>query len=341
MENNQNGIIIFCQAPADVQFILNLYEEYKAVTGISVYVINLEGLYRYFVSLNLNLKDLVFIPYPEKVPLKNLKQLYRIKKQIGLQYNRYFQNTENQTVYFFSKYFDWLTSFFIAGISKKNKVFLIDHSGQTFSGCIKTGGLITSYRKMIYKYLTSVCFRFLKMQSTTMMEFPAEKYNIQCISYQSDPSVVSKYRIHNASNNKKSVLLFENNQAAYDFYTDYKKDMLAVLDVLRESGYKIYLKPHPRQGYSKFVEPYSETILQAEIPGEFFNPDDFTFIAGVDTNSVAHFAKDHASKTISLLELFGFRRADEKERFRQTQIKLSDGKINFAGSLPELKEMIS
>jgi len=341
MDEHKNRIIIFCQAPADVQYVLSLYEEYRSDRKISIFVINLEGIYHYFQSLNLTLQDLIFIPYPKNVPLIDIIELIRIKKKINIVNNTYFHELDGQTVYFFSKYFDWLTAYFVSGISKKNKVYIIDNSGDTISGSMNISGFIITLRKLVYKYLTSINFRFLKMQSTLLMEFPVENYSIKKVSLELNPLVITKYRVTTATNNAKSILLFENNQLAYDFFIDYESTMKAIVGLFIKSGYKIYLKPHPRQGYSDFLKSYIEKILPSEIPGEFFNPDNFTFIAGIDTNSIAFFAKDYQSKTLSLLELFNFKREEEKERFHQTQIKLSEGNIFFVRSISELQQLIT
>jgi len=173
------------------------------------------------------------------------------------------------------------------------------------------------------------------------MEFPVENYSIKKVSLELNPLVITKYRVTTATNNAKSILLFENNQLDYDFFIDYESTMKAIVGLFIKSGYKIYLKPHPRQGYSDFLKSYIEKILPSEIPGEFFNPDNFTFIAGIDTNSIAFFAKDYQSKTLSLLELFNFKREEEKERFHQTQIKLSEGNIFFVRSISELQQLIT
>lgn len=341
MNDNQNRIIIFCQAPSDVQYVLSLYEKHKADRKISVFVINVESIYHYFQSLNLNLESLIFIPYPKNVPLLDFTELIKIRKELKNNYNKYFQNLQEQTVYFFSKYFDWLTAYFVSIIVRSNNVFIIDHSGETFSGIKKINGPMIIYRKLLFKYLTSINFSFFKMQSTIMMSFQIENYHIEKKSLELDPFVIKKYKVTTATNKEKSVLLFENNQSAYDFYSDYEHQMTDIVNVLIKYGYKIYLKPHPRQGYSDFLKPSIENILPAEIPGEFFNPDDFSFIAGVDTNSAAFFAKDYQDKTLSLLELFKFKREDEKERFRQTQIKISKGNIHFVPSITELMKIIA
>ena len=341
MDDKQNRIIIFCQAPADVQYVLFLYEKFKTYRRISIFVINLEGIYNYFQSLKLNLQDLIFIPYPKNVPLKDLIELKKIKKQLKIDYRKYFENLEGLTVYFFSKYFDWLTAYFVSGISKTNKVFIIDHSRDTFTGIMKISGPLITYRKLVYRYLTSINFRFLKMQSTMMLEFPYKKFNIEDAPFALEPSVITKYRVTTETNKVKSILLFENNQSDYDFYSDYELTMTSIVELFRESGYIIFLKPHPRQGFSEFLKPFIESILPAEIPGEFFNPDDFSMIVGIDTNAIAFFAKNYQSKTLSLLELFNFKREEEKERYRQTQLLLSGNKINFIPSIYELKKLIA
>jgi hypothetical protein len=340
MDSSSKGLIVFCQAPADVQYVLTLYEKYHQKFQIILVVINQEGIYHYFQSLGLSFNKILLIPYPKNIPLKDAKKLFKIKSWLYNNYNSFFSEITGHSVYFFSKYFDWLTGFFISRLSINNSVFLADHSGQTFIGTKEANGILILYRRLIFRFLTSVNFRFLKMQSTLMMEFPVENYNISSTDFIPDESIYSKYCVKTDTGSGKSVLLFESNQKAYDFYLDYKSTILDVIQEFKASGYKIFLKPHPRQGYSEFLKPHVEKILPAEVPGEFFNPDDFTLITGIDSNAVAYFAKKYQQKTLSLLNLFNFKREEEKERFRQTQVKLSDSQVSFISSFTELQKKV-
>ena len=46
-------IIIFCQAPADVPYVLTLYEIYNREYSISIFVINVEGMFQFLSDLHL------------------------------------------------------------------------------------------------------------------------------------------------------------------------------------------------------------------------------------------------------------------------------------------------
>ena len=66
------NIIIFIQAPADIQYALTIYEENKETAEISIFCINVEGMYKFLESLDLNVKQLVFIPYTKNFNIKNV-----------------------------------------------------------------------------------------------------------------------------------------------------------------------------------------------------------------------------------------------------------------------------
>ena len=55
-------VLVFCQAPADIQYVIALYEKYHKTTTLSVYCINVEAMYLFLKALNLELSELVFIP---------------------------------------------------------------------------------------------------------------------------------------------------------------------------------------------------------------------------------------------------------------------------------------
>jgi len=74
---NENKIIIFCQAPAYVPYVLSLYEKHKKEKLIFIYVINVENVFKFIQSLHLNIYSLVFIPYI----LVNFKSIFKIIKE--------------------------------------------------------------------------------------------------------------------------------------------------------------------------------------------------------------------------------------------------------------------
>ena len=78
-----------------------------AVSQQRIFVFNVKALYRFLLSLKLDLHELVFIPYSEYLSIKNPILIYKEKKQINNIYFTFFKNIKNADIYIFSNVFNW------------------------------------------------------------------------------------------------------------------------------------------------------------------------------------------------------------------------------------------
>ncbi|MDA3779121.1 MAG: hypothetical protein PF487_02630, partial [Bacteroidales bacterium] len=101
-------IIIFCQAPADIQYALTIYEKYKNSSMISIFCINMEGMYKFISSLNLTLKELILIPYPVEISIKNPVDIITERNRLKKLFKRHFLKISGYELYFFSNRYDWV-----------------------------------------------------------------------------------------------------------------------------------------------------------------------------------------------------------------------------------------
>ena len=101
-------IVMFCGAPADVQYALSIYHKHKGKSDISFFVTNVEGVYRFLKSLNLELKELIYIPYPAEFSIKNPLKVLQVKHCLSKIYGKHFEEISNARIYFFSHFYDWM-----------------------------------------------------------------------------------------------------------------------------------------------------------------------------------------------------------------------------------------
>ena len=174
---NFQKIIIFCQAPADIPYLLTLYEIHKSESSISIFVINVEGMFRFLSDLQLDLEQLVFIPY-RLISLKRIDLLPAERKRIKSLWKKYFANIQTGNVYFFSRFEDWLTAAFIHRFAKKNeiKIAYVDH--YDYSAQLFPVQSVASFKIKIYllilKYLTKVNFK--ANMRDRLPEFQVDRY---------------------------------------------------------------------------------------------------------------------------------------------------------------------
>ena len=75
-------IVIFCQAAADVQYALSIYNTYRDTGTFRFFAVNVEGIYTFLTGLKLKNVHVNFIPYPN-LNIKNPKSIIQAKKYIG------------------------------------------------------------------------------------------------------------------------------------------------------------------------------------------------------------------------------------------------------------------
>ncbi len=301
----ENKIIIFCQAPADMPYFLSLYEKYKEEKVILVYVINVENIFKFIKGLNLNLHSLVFIPYAS-ISFKNVFQIIKERKRIEFFKIKYFDFVTKADVFFFSRFEDWLTSSFLVTLKKKNSIFYIDYYDNSAIYFNKTSKSIRlKFFGLILKYLTGVNFKLDIVEK--LPEFPIDSYNIDKLDAILNPDVFFNYsyKFNIPLSNKSNIIFFisECDSAIYDFkFYDFK--LKSIINDLKKNGFYVVVKGHPRIGIPESIREISDYEIPSYVPGEFINIEEFKFCLGLDTNAICYFAKSNKLPTYSLIRMF-------------------------------------
>ena len=109
-----NNIIIFCQQPADIPFVLSVYEnKLNNNKNIYLFIVNVKNNYRFINSLQLQLKSISFIPYKIFPRYYRLDEILKTKLYLRYLYKKYFSEFKSDNVYFFSKGHDWISLYII------------------------------------------------------------------------------------------------------------------------------------------------------------------------------------------------------------------------------------
>jgi len=338
-------IIIFCQAPADIQYALTIYERNKKKTEITIFCINVKGIYNFIRSLKLDLKELVFIPYTNlSVSYKKPNEILKLKRRLNLLFKNNFKYRSNYEVFFFSHFFDYITFFFVKKLSKNNSVNFINHYDDAIKkNYYRPKKTISKliYTKFIFKFITGISFDFYKFNSSVILEFPFEKYKIEEIRNNVlDMNVLKKYSYDVRSIDAKKILLLEGDYKIEHLFKDYEKDTKTLLQYLKNLNYKIYLKPHPRIGYSKFLDDYIDSIVNADVPAEFIDETKFKVIIGISSLALAYFANRNNVNVISLINIYQYKDDKTKKRAFEYLNDISSN-INFIKNLESFKKEIT
>ena len=337
----KSNTIIFCQAPADVPYVLSLYEQ--KIKPISIYVINVEGVFKFLKSLNLDLDELTFIPYRD-INLKNIRDVHSEKIRINNLFKKYFLNCEYAQVYFFSRFEDWLTAAFINKLSKIKGVVInyLNHYDDTSAFDVKNK---PRFRIRIYyfllKYITEINF-VVKIQEK-LPEFPVHKYNIV-----QKPAIVSNdifnkyaYTDKMIERHKPNALFFISDYQDSIFAHDsYYETIINIISILHKSNYCVILKGHPRIGLPNAFRKAADAEIPSYVPGEFINMRDIKICIGLDTGAITYFARNQILPTYSLIRMAPAVNDRQIEILVDYLKKLSANKLQFIDDKVHLTEML-
>jgi len=338
----KDGIIIFCQAPADIAYVLSLYELYQKEKEISIFVINVENVYKFIKSLNLKLSSLVFIPYTLK-SLKNPLDIILQRKRIEGLKKKYFNSVIDSNVYYFSRFEDWLTASFLKSLSKKNTIYYHDHydfSSKLYSKQKQNFKL--TILKFIYFLLTDVAFKVNIVEK--LPEFNYKKYGIKKQVPVLDKNIFKKYgyEIKMEKLSQPIVLLFISpcDPLIYESKT-HDHIQFNIIKLFKDNNWKVAVKGHPRLGVPENISNLIDTQIPSYIPAEFLQLNNISFCSGIITAALAHFALNTEIKTYSLINLFQFKQDNLSNVYKDYLLRLSQNKIMFFQDYNDFEKKIN
>ena len=321
--------IIISQAPRDLTKVISLYEKLRS-TRTKIYVVNCFANFVFLKSLKLS-ADIEFVPHKEiKYPQNLLKMIFVI-------YSRYFfqlKRIEGANVYFFSRYFDYVTAIFVNRLKQKNNIFFND----LFKAQLSELNPSITQRAVLSTF--QFAFR-TKLKRTMIGQTPGYYFDLPLQTREIDipTEIPSKYKQKVTQDTYKSVLIFDGRGDKKEYYLSYEKNFLKVLSSIPED-FKVYIKPHPRIGHTPFLEQQERVkIISKGIPGEFLVPQEFTFILGIETTALIDFVQAEAP-VYSIMPLFDIEPKSYKF-FKGHLDKLSNGEMKYISSLEELNKKLA
>lgn len=330
-------IVIFCQAPADIQYALSIYDKYQGNRTVHFFVIQVKGIYKFLTELKLKNAQVKFIPYPN-LKIKNPKSIIKVRQYIKTNIKRYFRYMTEREIYYFSNSYDWLTFAFIANIAKRNTVFCHDHYAKAIP-CKKESPLSIKDLLiiLIYFYLTRVFLHYQRVNNRGIMSFNPDRYGVSEIDIPVSKDGYIKYAYHIESNRlRKNILFYESDLSNYKMISSYNETLEEIIDCFTEAGFTIYIKPHPRLGYSNILKECDVQVLPQHVPGEFISHEGFSAIVGIETVAIAKIVHISDIPVYSLMDLFEFRNEKVKNSYKEYLMHQSEGKLKFVSSLDDL-----
>lgn len=319
-------LILFSQAPADIQYVLSLYDKHKNDYRVTIIVVNVENSFKFFNSLNLN-AEIKFIPL---VGQNKLVEFLKFSIELRNIYKDIFAKIFDAKVYFFANNYDYVSAYCIEKLMKNNTIYFYNIYKINGNAIVK---LSTALKSFLTKILFGINIKFFKIADTYAYQYLYDKEKVIELELKVEENELEKYKykIAKNDNNKKNLLFFESNGQIDKSFKNYEKDVKSIMNRLI-AKYNIYIKPHPRLGYSKIIEQYNINIIDDYIPSELVNMDAFDMVVGIDSTSIA--TSQHYNK-YSLINLFEFSDKKRQNYLINYLNRLSDGKLLYIDNVDE------
>ena len=288
-------ILIFCQSPKDLKYILDIYEKNIEVGNrCSVIVREVTGVFQFIKTLNLDLVSLVFMnTFSMKAPTGIFKQLQEAKSII-----RECNKFNYDDIYFFSNLFDVSTPYIIKRINSTN-VYFYDH--------FKHEHCIVSHKRLVenIRAILIRCVFSLKtsvVDDTRLLRIDVDDFVTEKLSPE-DVSVEARYMLKPQFSNIKSILFLDSNDYLDEMLPDADQYFDDFYKLFTSLGYNVVVKGHPRLGLSEYINNYDCDILEASIPSEFIDISNFEYIFSVCSASIVSFPNNISFSLIGYFEV--------------------------------------
>ncbi len=336
MQND--NLILFFQAPANLPYLLKQYEENVGKKNIYIFVMNVENDYKFIKSLNLKVKEISFISAEWLVPRYRRTWLTQ-RKRVRKVYQQHIKWIRNASIYFYSAVSDWMTFYFVKKLSKNrtNEVIYADHYDMLEKRReMRPLGKAEKLERLMYWFVTGIWMDFNFNQF--MYAMPYQRYNIRKVVAEEIHSTKDYQYFPNTDSSRKNILYLSNPWSAdgHQAKEAAALETIQFIEHLKKMGFKFIIKGHPRLLLDERFAKAADEVIPPYILSEFINVDKIDVILCVES-SAAHYFTEFTNKPVySLIYLYQSASQESKDYYAQYLRDLTHGKIKFLESLDDL-----
>lgn len=281
-----NKAVIFCQAPIEVPNVISIYDKicnsYQEITIISLRTdsyksffesINIKAELKFWQAININIFSFFNI--------LNIRR--KLKSQI-------LSIDVNKSDFFFTSRFDFQLSCYLGYLPYNSKKIYFKGKDSIWITDKKFKTNIKNYIKFILMRSISKCpLKYFKTGDYKFLpEINVDKVrNIVLEHYIEDKSILKKYLyIPKSKNNNKVILFTEPYRNKYQTENDYNSVNKKVVEILRNKGYYVVMKGHPRIGNHPLLLDIVDETIPSYISSEFIDMNSFVFAIGFVSTSL-------------------------------------------------------
>lgn len=336
-----DSVVFLCQASGDLVHILQAaHKEHVENNELAILVLCMDE--KLLESWNFLNVDYIGVRYCPRyyAPISKPFTYCHWKRSVSALINsKIVDGNKIKRIYFTSIYDDPGTAYYIHILSKHNFdiIYLNHYDDKQSIVPLKHVTFKDKLRILMYRCMTGIDFKLYYMSGRwNVIRFPKENYSFKEISSNIEPSFLKQYAFR-LDNGRRNVLVFSQPNRDYDLISDseYDKIFYDVVIKLKESGYYVVQKGHPRLGTCHIVDSIVDYTIPASIPSELVNYDSFIGCYGYLTIALASSAKMGVN-SYSILPLTKDHETAAYKGAEKFCNSTSDGKLLYVNQIDDI-----
>lgn len=331
---------IFCQAPTKIPATLLCYEtELRKGNNVVIVTKNAKNMYDFFQLLKIKAK----IIHLEPLSICGSWLLHRrqVMKKINDNIRMLGINAKNGDKIFFTDTCDdftmglYLSQLYQLSIYKIQGQ--IDIEKKLDTEFVRDNLPFRLFLKeKIFSYVFKYSFIYTQIDHWTLA-INIKKYNYTILDY-SEMSVCSRYLVAPPSTNGHNVLFFtEPYRNTFQTEEDYMKLNYAIIDYLKNKGYTVGVKGHPRIGLPENVLDKADFEVPSYLISEFIDLKSYDFAIGFVSTSICNATTQiPAYSMLPMCEIINQEQADYWYDYIR---KMGNHKVVFIKDFDELPQI--
>lgn len=293
---NAKDLVIICSAPFYIQHTLTVYQQaLKLNKRVRIVVTDTVGVYDFLKSLHLDLDLLHFEPTPPAFHFGHPFVAFEIRKQIHHISELLFSHQNPGEMVYFGMINQLIVASLVSRASKSGWAVTDGSWPPTELHYLSACSLRLAVRKMAISFIADCPLVYGSLGKSfthkDLLFINRRKLGINAEQINPAPNVLTEfeYRPAHKLDPSKTILFIESCDGKY--YQNYEIRTQDILFRIRQAGFHILLKPHPRLGCSNFLRELVDDILPSKVPAQFIDKDCFRFVMTNMSTAIMDFSK--------------------------------------------------
>lgn len=329
-------VVLFCQAPGEMNNLLSSYEEMLSENvSIVIICLKLKSLKLFLDELNLQAEIVFFneVPISLKKPLKWFYKNRIVKRNLSK------ISLSDAHIVFFSKFDLQLACYLHAFKNSESLTYKKGRDGIAISReSNKNIKLIYRLKALLLSLYTKSKIEIIKREHRLCEVIKINKYPMKIQDFRIQDFIYEKYSIKYPVKSDKSVLFFsEPFQFSFQTKEEYDHLNIELVKYLKKMKYTIFAKGHPRKGLHPEVKLIVHNLIPDYIPSEFISLKEFKF--AVNFFSVALCSASFKIPAYSLIGMYNIRDFDTYNYWKQYIDETSEDRVKIISSFNQLPKL--